>query len=87
MPRLPLPPAHDPRAPFAGWPNWSTWNVHYWLTRNESWSKLARTMLRRTGGHVPRAADLMAQALPPRTPDNARFSRLSLRAALREFIQ
>lgn len=67
---------------YNGHKNWAHWNVALWLHNEEPLYRRMRSLLdcARTKDRVAR--DLLAE-LPEKTPDGARYTYSSVRAALR----
>lgn len=68
-------------ATFNGHRNWNHWNVSLWINNDEGLYNLARDCVRSSSTRQEAAA-LMLESLPKKTPDGARYSKSSIRAAL-----
>lgn len=72
--------------PYNGHRNWNHWNVSLWISNDEGLYRLARQFIRETGNRG-RAAELLLSELRSggieKTPDGARYTVTSIRAALR----
>jgi hypothetical protein len=67
---------------YNGHKNWTHWNVSLWLNNDED---LYRQMRKLSGVFTREvAARKMLQRLPTETPDGAKYSVTSIRAAMRD---
>lgn len=65
---------------YNGHKNWNHWNVSLWINNDEGLYRIAQECI--TGHTREEAAKLMLQFLPEKTPDGARYSMSSIRAAM-----
>lgn len=67
---------------YNGHKNWNHWNVSLWLNNDEGLYRMARSFARQYGRGV--GAVKLAQALQGEsTPDGARYTLTTIRAAMR----
>lgn len=59
---------------YNGHRSWNAWNVALWIGDDEGLYNLALDCLRQAKGNRRKAARLMLQDLPERTPDGARYN-------------
>jgi hypothetical protein len=67
---------------YNGHRSWNAWNVALWLGNDEGLYHAARAAWRRGKANAARAARLLMQDLPERTPDGAHYNALCVRLAL-----
>jgi hypothetical protein len=68
-------------AGYNGHKNWTHWNVSLWLNNDEDLYRQMRKLCEWFNKDT--AARKMLQRLPPETPDGAKYSVTSIRAAMR----
>lgn len=71
---------------FNGHDNWTAWNVSLWINNDEWLYRLAQRMVRhctRDGAASRMLEELHAMGIT-HTPDGARYSKTSIRKAMRE---
>ena len=66
---------------YNGHKNWTHWNVSLWLNNDEDLYRQMRKLASAFTREV--AARKLLQCLPPETPDGAKYSVTSIRAAMR----
>ena len=69
---------------YNGHKNWAHWNVSLWINNDEGLYHLAPYCVRR--GTRDEAARKLLAELPSETPDGAKYSLSSVRAALVGFV-
>ena len=65
---------------YNGHKNWNQWNVSLWLSNDEELYNMVCRVLRTNT--KDRAAGIILSQLPSRTPDNAKYTKTAIRAAL-----
>lgn len=69
---------------YNGFRSWNAWNVSLWINNDEPLYRMAERLVKAHG--ISKAVWHMAANLEgERTPDGARFNRMSIRAALEGF--
>lgn len=76
---------------YNGHKNWTHWNVSLWINNDEGLYRDALCYLNAAGGSRERAARAMLYALKNwahtnKTPDGARYSVTSIKAAMRDIV-
>jgi len=70
---------------YNGYPSWTAWNVHLWITSHEDSHRLCQEYGEKYGAKV--AAEKLLNLMPEKTPDGARFTNNSLRIAIEAVCQ
>ena len=65
---------------YNGHKNWNHWNVSLWLSNDEELYRMVCRVLRTNT--KDQAAEIILAQTPSRTPDNAKYTKTAIRAAL-----
>lgn len=73
---------------YNGHRNWSYWNVSLWINNDEGLYHMARDMMRacKGCGGAKAAASCLADMLPEKTPDGAKYTKSAIRAAISDIL-
>lgn len=74
-------------ATYNGYKSWQAWNVSLWVNNDEGMYSLARDLMRRNKSKTEAARamlDMLAESGITKTPDGARYTVSSIRAAMVE---
>jgi hypothetical protein len=70
--------------PYNGHESYNAWNVSLWINNDEGLYRLAQECVNQTKT-LDEAASLLFSSLPSKTPDGVRYSKHTVRLALRDF--
>jgi hypothetical protein len=74
--------------PYNGHKSWNYWNVSLWINNTEGLYRMARKIMedcKGKGGSLA-AAGILADMLPEKTPDGARYTKAAIREAIKDIL-
>ncbi len=73
---------------YNGHRSWNAWNVSLWINNDETLYRMARECMEKCAGNASQAARCwMLASGETRTPDGAKYNRLSVKLAIADILE